>query len=124
MPCAGIGGRKKMVFVFGYDVPLIEILLIFTVAMIAALFILIYYVAKIFDFLVRMDKDLARLEKHVGAHVDLTEPKFARLKMYVQQLLLKGLGEKEIRERLLSAGWESLIINEVFEKIKEMQLRR
>lgn len=107
-----------MVFVFGFDVPVIEILLVSTVVILITLVFLAYYIRRILQ-------SIKNLEKHLGAHVEKDKPNFIRIEKYVREHLGKGLSEKKIREHLQSQGWENLIISEVFNKIKEeSRLRR
>ena len=101
-----------MVFVFGFDVPVIEILLISTIVILITLGFLFYYVRRILS-------SIEALEKHLGAHVEKDKPEFIRIEKYVRYHLGRGLSEKKIREHLQSQGWEGLVINEVLKKIKE-----
>ncbi|MEM4248006.1 MAG: hypothetical protein QXH80_01955, partial [Candidatus Nanoarchaeia archaeon] len=108
----------KMVFVFGFDVPVIEILLVSTIVILVTLCFLFYYVRRILQ-------SVERLEEHLGAHVEQDKPEFIRIERWVREHLRRGISEKKIREHLQSQGWENLVINEALKKVKgEAGLRR
>ncbi len=98
-----------MVFVFGFDVPVIEILLVSTIVILITLGFLFYYVRRILS-------SIEKLEKHLGAHVEKDKPEFIRIEKYVREHLSRGLSEKKIREHLLNQGWEGLVVNEAIRK--------
>ncbi len=101
-----------MVFTFGFDVPVVEILLVSTIVILVTLGFLFYYVKRILSI-------IEKLEKHLGSHVAKDKPEFARIEKYVREHLGRGFSEKELREHLQSQGWENLTISEVLKKIKE-----
>jgi hypothetical protein len=104
-----------MVFVFGFDVPVIEILLVSTVVILITLVFLAYYIKKILF-------SLEQLEKHLGIHAFQQMPgerARVRLEAYIKYLQGEGKTETQIRQDLLKLGWESMVVNAVLWKLKE-----
>jgi hypothetical protein len=104
-----------MVFVFGFDVPVIEILLVSTIVILITLGCLFYYVRRILF-------SIEQLEKHLGIHAFGQMPverARIRLEAYIKKLKREGETEKQIRQNLIELGWESMVVNAVLWKLKE-----
>jgi len=111
-----------MVFIFGFDVPVIEILLLATIVVLIAIAFLFYYMRKIIEYLIRMEYGLQQLERHLGIHAFQQMPgehARVRLESYIVKLKEKGMSDKQIRAHLVNHGWEAMVVNAIMWKQKE-----
>ncbi|MFC1648255.1 hypothetical protein ACFL1B_02240 [Nanoarchaeota archaeon] len=107
-----------MVYVFGLDIPLIEIQLIFLVLIVACLAFILIELKKLRQILdeqrnvvEQFKQDLKEFENSDGkVHND-------KLQEYVDSALAKGVLPEQLRKVLLERGWEQEIVEKVLDSV-------
>jgi len=107
-------------FVFGVDMPLPELMFIFTMLMVLGLLVTLIEVRKLRKLILTEKADIYRFE----ADLDKLNPKEIEkhsktLDGFVKTSLEKGLNKTDIEGILTKKGWPTDMIDESFERLKK-----
>ncbi|MCB9358761.1 hypothetical protein H6503_02425 [Candidatus Woesearchaeota archaeon] len=105
-------------YVFGYDLPLPEMLTVGFCILLFAL-ILIYYEIRKLSKLLKFEKsEVSQLESDINLLENFLDRNPTDVLInYVSDKLERGTPKKRLREELLKAGFKANTINQVFQKL-------
>ena len=104
-------------YVFGIDMPIMELLFILAVMMVAALIFVVWEIRKLRKLILREQSDINRFEENIGKISNKTSSGNNRLSSYVKKAINNGLKKKDIEKSLIKSGWSKDDINKAFEKV-------
>ncbi len=114
--------NDSMVYVFGLNIPIVEILLILLVLLAVGLGLVWIELKKLRKLLSmergvlnQFEQDLNRFESNKGKEHD------HELESYVKTALGRGASPEEIKQVLQKRGWDEQTINQVFQSVREKQ---
>ncbi len=96
-----------MVYVFGIDLPLIEILFVYVVLILFALVVLLIELAKLKRLMLIEKSDIFKFTKSVQ-----------ELEEYIKSSLLQGYSKHDIKRMLYSKGWTKSTVDNIFRSLK------
>ncbi len=109
-----------MVYVFGIDVPIVEVLLIL-MALLATGLAMILFELKRLRQLLTMERNVLHEFENALQEFESEEghEHNQKLQNYVESVLRKGASMEEVRSVLEKRGWDEDLINEVIETAKK-----
>jgi hypothetical protein len=103
-----------MVFVFGIDLPLIEVLAILTLIILISIIFILIELRKLRKLLSeesmdinRFERDLYELEKSEGKLNEIA------IKEYINNSVRRGIDKNQIKNTMLKRGWDEKRVNKL-----------
>lgn len=107
-----------MVYVFGINIPIFEILLVFLVLMAICLALIILELRKLRQLLTeeritvaKFEQDLSRLETDEG------KMRSEKINDFVQEAVKRGMTKEQIADVLIKRGWKKEVVDKVLETV-------
>jgi len=97
-----------MVYVFGVDIPLLEIMLVFTVLLGVGLVLILLELKKLRQLITEEHTDIAQFERDLSRfESDQSNGKKSDdIASYIQQSITKGIPKEQIEDVLTKRGWD------------------
>ena len=108
----------EIAYVFGLDLPVFELLFIVLILLIIGLFIIFLELKKLRDMLREEKKGIDRFEQDLN-HYEQTHGLGQNNQMinFIKGELSRGVNKVQIRQSLVSSGWDHNSIEELFKRI-------
>jgi hypothetical protein len=100
-----------MTYVFGLNIPLLELLLVFLVLSSLGLILIYIELRKLRQLIGEEKKDLREFEANL-VRLEEDEDSLGRLAKYIQEAQARGIPKQEIEEILKGRGWETQKIDQ------------
>ena len=105
-----------MVFVFGIDIPLLEILLVVSILILIAVIFLVWAQKRISNSLQRLERDLERFESVFVKKEKRIERSLEQLRGWVKNKLSLGEQPEKLKRQLKKLGWREELIERAFKE--------
>jgi predicted Holliday junction resolvase-like endonuclease len=105
-------------YVFGVDLPIMEMLFVFVLLLFVALIIVFFEVRKLRKLILTEQSDIYRFEEDISKLGKKDMKKHSKsLDEYIKKAKDRGFNQKEIEDILIKKGWPKELVDDSFNKI-------